>query len=407
VVVLRDITQQKHGERILKEAKEEAERANQAKSEFLSRMSHELRTPLNAILGFAQLLEMEDLRQENRESVEQILKGGRHLLELINEVLDITRIETGNISLSPEPVYVLDAVQQAMDLVRPLAAHRDIRLRVEPGDRRKRHVLADRQRLIQVLLNLLSNAVKYNRAKGSVTVGCQEIAGGKARLTVCDTGFGISEQDIEKLFSPFERLKADQAGVEGTGLGLALSRRLAEVMGGVLGVESRLGQGSTFWIELALVEDPLHRLEREDALTLAKTISGAERRAIVYIEDNLSNLRLMEQIFAERPEIKLIASMQGELGLDLAREHHPDLILLDLHLPDIPGEQVLRRLREDPGTRDIPVIVVSADATPRQIDRLLTAGAKEYLTKPLDIKKFLKVLDEHLKGSQTPVHSVN
>jgi PAS domain S-box-containing protein len=376
-------------------AEEEADRANRAKSDFLSRMSHELRTPLNGILGFAQLLEMESLPADQEESVTHILKAGRHLLGLINEVLDISRIEAGRLQLSLEPVPVGETLRGAVDLVRPLAAQRDIALVAEVADDH-RHVLADRQRLQQVLLNLLSNAVKYNRTRGAVAVSCEERSGGRLRMLVTDTGHGISPDKIERLFTPFDRLGAEGAGIEGTGLGLALSKHLVEVMGGTLDVTSQVGVGSTFAVEFPLTTAPADALKLPAASPTVQAERGEGRMVVLYIEDNVSNLRLVEQVLGRRPQTTLLSAMQGQLGLDLAREHRPDLILLDLHLPDVPGDEVLRRLREEPQTRGIPVVILSADATPGQVERLLAAGAQAYLTKPLDVRQLLALVDQRM-----------
>jgi PAS domain S-box-containing protein len=389
--------QQEIAERRRAEAK--ADHANRAKSDFLSRMSHELRTPLNGILGFAQLLEMESLPADHEESVAQILKAGRHLLGLINEVLDISRIETGRLQLSLEPVPVDETLRGALDIVRPMAAQQGIELSAGVADDR-RHVVADRQRLQQVLLNLLSNAVKYNRTGGAVGVSCEERAGGRLRILVTDTGPGIAPGKLERLFTPFDRLGAEATGVEGTGLGLALSKHLVDAMGGTLDVTSQVGVGSTFAVELPLTAAPVDTLERRGASPTVRPEARAEARearmVVLYIEDNLSNLRLIEQMLARRPRATLLSAMQGRLGLDLAREHRPDLVLLDLHLPDVPGEEVLRRLLDEPRTREIPVIILSADATPGQVERLLAAGAQAYLTKPLDVRQLLALVDKHV-----------
>jgi CheY-like chemotaxis protein/anti-sigma regulatory factor (Ser/Thr protein kinase) len=369
------------------------ERASQYKSEFLSRMSHELRTPLNSILGFGQLLELDALSPEQRESVTHILKGGRHLLELINEVLDISRIETGRLHLSPEPIQVGELLQESLDLIRPLADQRGIKIASE-FSREERYVRADRQRLKQVVLNLLSNAIKYNRDGGSVRMICRETPGGGLQIRVTDTGPGIPPALQARLFTPFDRLGAEQQGIEGTGLGLVLSRRLVEAMGGGLGVDSALGEGSTFWVELPLVDPP--RAVPEPRPPEGRAPAPGATGTILYIEDNLANLRLIERVLARRPGITLLSAMQGRLGLALAREHRPGLVLLDLQLPDVPGHEVLRHLRGDPRTRHIPVVVLSADATPGQTERILAAGARAYLTKPLDVKALLGMLDEAL-----------
>ncbi len=376
-----------------------AEQANRAKSEFLSRMSHELRTPLNAILGFGQLLEMEDLAPRHREHVEDILKGGRHLLTLIDEVLEISRIEAGRLAMSPEPVRIGEVVGDALDLVKPIAAQRNLRLNGNGAETCEQHVSADRQRLKQVLLNLLSNGIKYNHAGGAVTLSCEGPVNGRMRIKVNDTGPGIAPDKMERLFTAFERLGAEQSGIEGTGLGLALSKGLVEAMGGTLGVESTVGRGSTFWVEFARIDGPVERAEQTEVTLPARADLRAYQKVqiVLYIEDNLSNLKLIQRVLAHRPEVRLIPAMQGRLGLDLAREHRPALILLDLHLPDIAGDEVLRRLQDDPETRGIPVVVLSANATSGHIDRLLSAGARDYLTKPLDVKKFLAVLGEALR----------
>ena len=384
----------------LRRSKEEAEKANRAKSEFLSRMSHELRTPLNAILGFAQLLEMSALDRDKREAVAQILKAGQHLLGLINEVLEISRIEAGRLSLSPEPVLISSAIQETLDLLTPMAVRRNIMLRDEGGKERRRYVMADQQRLKQVLLNLISNAIKYNSDDGTVTIASEEIDGSRLKIKIRDTGPGIKPESLSKLFTPFERLGAEQSGVEGTGLGLALSKRLIEMMGGSIGVENNPDRGSTFWMELPLVQDPVHQLETAmpAVSTSVRPVQQQRQRIVLYVEDNLSNITLIEHIVVHRPHVKLVAAMQGRLGLDLAREHRPDLILLDLHLPDISGEDVLYALRQEPALQNTPIIVISADATRGRIERLQSMGVLDYLPKPLDIKRFLQLLDTCLSG---------
>lgn len=395
VVVMRNITAAKHAAEALKLAKLEADDANQAKSEFLSRMSHELRTPLNSILGFAQLLELSRLTDQQSDNIQHILKGGYHLLDLINEILDLARIESGRLSLSPEPVPMREVLMDAVDLVRPLAAQQNVSLNPDAKINSNRHVHADRQRLRQVLLNLLSNAIKFNRSGGSVLVACQEVAGDRLRVEVIDTGSGISKEGVKHLFKPFERLDADRTEVAGTGLGLVVCKRLVEAMGGTIGVESAVGLGSKFFVEFAMIDDPVGCLETESARAALE--SGAalpQRGTVLYIEDNSSNLRLVEQILSHRPGIRLLSAMQGQLGLDLAELHTPEWILLDVHLPDISGDEVLRRLRLNPRTRHIPVTILSADATAGQVSRLMLAGARDYLTKPLDVRKLLALLEE-------------
>ena len=388
--------------RELSVATAEADRANLAKSEFLSRMSHELRTPLNAILGFAQLLELDAASAEQQESVGQILRAGRHLLGLINEILDISRIEAGRLQLSLEPVPVQETVRQAIELVQPSAAEAHVTVRAEAiGE--ALHVQADRQRLQQVLLNLLSNGVKYNRAGGTVTVACRETTARWLRIEVTDTGQGITADKLARLFTPFDRLGAEASAVEGTGLGLALSKSLVEAMGGTLKVRSEPEVGCTFSVELAVVAAPAERepIAPVSAPAVDERQPG-EAQKILYIEDNLSNLTLVESILARRPGTTVLSAMQGRVGVDLARDHRPALILLDRHLPDIPGEEVFRQLQADSRTRDIPVIVLSADAMPSRMRQFLDGGVRAYLTKPLDVPELLAAIDEALRGEARP-----
>jgi PAS domain S-box-containing protein len=393
-----EITARKKSDDEVKLARLEAERANLAKSEFLSRMSHDLRTPLNAILGFAQVLELEPLEPEHLDNVRQILSGGRHLLDLINEVLDITRIESGHLSLSTEPVPVADVVEQTVRLIKPLAAQRGITIDAPPIAHDDA-VLSDRQRLTQILINLLSNAVKYNRIGGRVTIaftpGSRERRQ-PSRLTVSDTGAGITPENLKLLFQPFERLGAEQTATEGTGLGLALSRALAQAMGGRLGVDSVIDQGSAFWIELPAADALSTAVVEPAPAATPATRAIATSGTVLYVEDNMANVRLIERILGRRPGVELVHAPQGSVALALVRERRPDAILLDLHLPDMPGDEVLRHLWADPDTRTIPAVVVTADATPGIARRLQASGATACLTKPLDVGDVLRVLDELL-----------
>jgi PAS domain S-box-containing protein len=395
--VAHDVTHRSRIEKALRDAKEEADRANHAKSDFLSRMSHELRTPLNSILGFGQLLDRQSPSEIQRPRIRYILSAGRHLLNLINEVLDISRIEAGTLQLSVEPVCVEEAIGEALDLMRPLAAERSITLANEGSLKATTYVLADRQRLKQVLINLLSNAVKYTGVEGNVTVVVTDSGSYGKRISVRDNGAGIAVEKLARLFTPFDRLGAEQSAVEGTGLGLALCQRLIQAMNGAIGVNSTLGNGSTFWLDLPKAESPLETLSVSKVGDTARDPCVAtESRRILYIEDNFSNVTLVDQMLAERPALELMTAMQGRVGLELARKHSPDLILLDLHLPDMPGWQVLAQLKADHLTREIPVVVISADATTPQIKRLLSAGARAYLTKPIDIAEFFRAIDEAL-----------
>ncbi len=410
VIVMRDINEAKRAEAV-EAAAREAEAANRAKTEFLSRMSHELRTPLNAILGFAQLLELEPLTPSQSESVDQILKGGQHLLDLINEVLDIARIEAGRLQLSSEPLQVQETIETVMGLMEPLAAQQKVELRLEASTDWGSYIVADRQRFQQVAMNLLSNSIKYNRKGGAVTLRCKVAQPSRIRLAITDTGStipvaqagrlrilfsdegaGIPSDRLHLLFRPFERLDAAQSGVEGTGIGLALSKRLVEAMGGEIGVETQAGAGSTFWIEFPMSDAPL-KLTKPAASS--EPVCDQTLSTVLYIEDNTSNCVLMRKILAGR-HIKLIQAVQGRLGLELARNHRPDLILLDLHLPDLPGDEVLREIRGIPELSATPVAVITADASPGQADRVLSLGAQAYLTKPLNVKQFLEFIDKTL-----------
>jgi signal transduction histidine kinase/ActR/RegA family two-component response regulator len=397
--------------RAMHQAQLAAEAANRSKSEFLSRMSHELRTPLNAVLGFSQLLELDELTPDQDQAVSQITKGGRHLLDLINEILDISQIETGRLALSPEAVNVREVIAETVDLVRPLATDRGVHLLGGELGGCEQHVFADRQRMKQILLNLLGNGIKYNREGGTVSISCSQPTAGRLRIQVTDTGPGIPKDHFGLLFTPFERLGADQTTVEGTGIGLALSRRLAEVMGGTMDVDSTVGRGSTFSLEFPIVEGPLQRIERLDELggtsIVAPVDADAQRPSILHIEDNLSNIKLIERVLAQRPGMQLIPAMQGRLGVELARQHQPVLILLDLNLADISGEEVLHMLRDDPVTAGTPVAIVSADAMPRQVQRLLAAGATAYLTKPIDVRELLELVDRAVELSARRIEAVS
>jgi signal transduction histidine kinase/ActR/RegA family two-component response regulator len=392
VIVSRDVTDELEVEAEMYVAVEVAEQASKAKSDFLSRMSHELRTPLNSVLGFSQLLEMDDLPDNHGEAVGHIMRAGRHLLNLIDEVLDIARIESGNLELLLEPVAIRQVLGDAIDLAGPLAERREISVvaDLEPCPETF-HVLADRQRFLQVMLNLLSNAVKYNRVGGRVGVTVVASSPGFVRVTVTDTGNGISAENIDRVFEPFDRLGAESTGIEGTGVGLTLSKYLVERMGGTIGVHSRVGEGTSFTVDLPTAAAP--KVPALGTVPLpAETPSVATLR-VLHVEDNLANLELVEQVLTRSGVVELLAAMTGSLALELAREHRPHLILLDLHLPDMAGTELLDLLQADPRTADIPVVVVTADATPSQIQRLRDIGVAEYLTKPIDIKELLRVVE--------------
>jgi PAS domain S-box-containing protein len=392
-----DIADRRAAEDGMKAARLEAERANLAKSDFLSRMSHDLRTPLNAVMGFAQLLDADALNPEQHESVRQILRGGRYLLDLINEVLDLARIEAGHLSLAPEPVDAGDIVRRAVALVGPLALERGVTLSVEEIAGPALCVQADRQRLTQVVLNLLSNGVKYTSSGGSVTIAFEAGAEERVRIVIRDTGAGIPAEKLPLLFTPFERLGAEHTATEGTGLGLALARGLVEAMKGTMGVTSDLDRGTVFWIELARSRDVARAGASHTAPPAPLSIALGTAGTILYIEDNLSNVKLIQRVLQRRPNITLLHAADGQRGLDMTRHHRPDMVLLDLNLPDLSGEAVLLHLKADPSLGLIPVVVLSADAMPAQTRRLTAAGARAYLTKPLDVAQVLQLVDDILR----------
>ncbi|MDR3405232.1 MAG: PAS domain-containing protein [Chthoniobacter sp.] len=403
--VLTATIQREKAEESIRQAREQAELASRAKTEFLSRMSHELRTPLNAILGFTQLMEAEKLGPNLAESVEHISSAGKHLLSLINEVLDISRIDAGRFALTPEPIEVHGFLSEAIESILPLARRHEIPVLLEPATAAMPplQVLGDRQRLHQVMFNLLSNAVKYNRAGGRVTV-TYRVDGPRIRMTVADTGRGIEPDKLARLFLPFERLGAESTDIEGAGIGLALSRGIVNALQGELNVESHVGEGSTFWVTLPRADDavtapaPATMPVVPAAATPAPPLAAGDRHTLLYIEDQDLNLRLVERILNPRPQYRLITATLGNTGLDLARTQQPDLILLDLNLPDMTGDEVLHRLKADPAVRHIPVVMVSADAMGDRVQHLLRLGACGYLTKPYKLEEFLRVIQQALAG---------
>lgn len=388
----------------LANAIEEARSANQAKSAFLSSMSHELRTPLNAILGFAQILTSDSLPstlEQKKEFANHILKSGRHLLTLINEILDLAKVESGTVTLSMEPVALADTLQETRTMVEPIAAARGVRVLYPdvPGA----VVLADRTRLKQVLLNLLSNAVKYNREAGAVVLSCEQVGPTRIRLSVQDTGVGLDAEQVASLFQPFNRLGQEGGQQEGTGIGLVVTKRLVELMGGEIGVTSSPGVGSVFWIELATTAPlaphaPEGADEQPDDVQTLPSEGGSllNPHLILYVEDNPANLRLVEEIVRFRRDLRLLSAPDGHMGLSLARAHQPELILMDLNLPGMSGIEVLRQLRADPVTSNIPVIALTANAMQRDIERGQAAGFNRYLTKPIDIDRFTEAINSTL-----------
>jgi signal transduction histidine kinase/CheY-like chemotaxis protein len=375
---------------------EEARNANQAKSAFLSSMSHELRTPLNAILGFAQILAADKLPttpEQKKEFAGHILKSGRHLLTLINEILDLAKVEAGALTLSMEPVGLADILAECRSMIEPLAAARGIRVLFPAAGEAR--VQADRTRLKQVLLNLLSNAVKYNREGGTVTVDCVAAGPVRVRLSVQDTGMGLRPDQVAALFQPFNRLGQENGTQEGTGIGLVFTRRLVEMMKGEIGVTSAPGVGSTFWIELSTAGEamPAAAAPALPDTGAAAAMPGAAPRLILYIEDNPANLRLVQEVLRFRADLRLLSAPDGHAGLALAHMHHPAIILMDLNLPGMSGFEVLAQLRREPGTAHIPVVALTANAMPRDIERGLSAGFARYLTKPIDIEQFNEAID--------------
>lgn len=387
----------------LKQAQASAENANQAKSDFLSSMSHELRNPLNAILGFAQLLASESPPPSavQQASIDQILKAGWHLLELINEVLDLARIEAGHASLSPEPVSVIDTLHECQAMLEQQALKRAVRMRFPAADSAC-FVRADRTRLKQILLNLLSNAIKYNRDQGSVDV---QVTATEHRVSVSvhDTGTGLTPERLAQLFQPFNRLGHEAGPVEGTGIGLVVAKRLAELMGGTIHVESTPGVGSVFRVELPAAAPPA--MAGESTETVAPVESRVDAAStmstLLYVEDNPANLKLLEQLLARRADVRLLSAATGTLGVELARTAVPAVIVMDIHLPDINGIEALRRLRDDPQTMHIPVIALSANAMPRDIERGMKAGFFRYLTKPIRIDAFMDALNAALEQTRS------
>jgi len=400
VAVVEDITEQlrlqeaEHGRQL-------AESANRAKSEFLSRMSHELRTPLNAILGFGQLLDLDRqprLVSHQQGWVGQILQAGWHLLEMINDTLDLSRIEAGMLRLVLAPVALAPLVAHCVAMVSPAATRRGITLQVHIADDAS-HALGDETRLKQVISNLLSNAVKYNVTGGRVEIRSRRLDAQTLEVRVLDTGLGLDEAQMAGLFQPFNRLGREQSDTEGTGIGLVISRRLAELMAGTLSAESVAGVGATFVLRLPLASLQMPKPER--SLEMAPDSDRYRHRTVHYVEDNETNVEVMRGILAQRPQVTLEVSTLGLDGLTAIRSQRPDLILLDMHLPDVDGLELLRQLQRDPACADIPIIVVSADATPTRIAEALAAGARHYLTKPLNVAGFLGVLDDLLESIDT------
>jgi PAS domain S-box-containing protein len=395
-----DNSVRKQVESELQKAKAAAEKANLAKSDFLSSMSHELRSPLNAILGFAQLMESASPlpTDSQKERIAQILQAGWHLLKLINEILDLAVIESGKLSLSREPVSLAAVMSECQAMMEPQAQQRGIRMTFPRFDN-PIFVWADRTRLKQIVINLLSNAIKYNKEQGTVVVDCTVIAPERTRISVKDTGAGLIPEKLAQLFQPFNRLGQEAGSVAGTGIGLVVTKQLAELMEGVLGVESTVGAGSMFWIELLSAAAPELAVGGTEPAAHAqpRQPTGARLHTLLYVEDNPANMKLVEQLIARRSDIRLLTAVDGTLGIELARASRPDMILMDINLPGISGMEALKILREDPATAHIPVVALSANAMPRDIKKGLEAGFFRYLTKPIKVNEFIEVLDMALE----------
>jgi PAS domain S-box-containing protein len=386
----------------LKRARAAAEKANLAKSDFLSSMSHELRSPLNAILGFAQLINSDSPppTPAQTESIDQILHAGWYLLELINEILDLAQIESGRLALSREPTSLTEVIFECQAMIEPQGQKRGLKMSFPVFDL-PCFVDADRTRLKQVLINLLSNAIKYNQANGTVVVDVDRVRGTpeRIRVSVKDSGAGLPPDMLMQLFQPFNRLGQERSAEEGTGIGLVMSKRLVELMGGEIGVESTVGFGSVFWFELNSTTAPHLAVDRAEsgASPKARVPDGAPLRTLLYVEDNPANLKLIEQLIARRPDMRLLTARDGDLGIQLARANQPEVILMDINLPGISGIEALKILRADPATARIPIVALSANAMPRDVEKGLQAGFFRYLTKPIKVDEFMHTLDDVLE----------
>jgi signal transduction histidine kinase/ActR/RegA family two-component response regulator len=400
-----DLLQEKNIE--LESARTAAEKANLAKSEFLSSMSHELRSPLNAILGFTQLMETDSPPPTpgQQESIAQILKAGWHLLTLINEILDLAKVESRQMPLSNEPVSLTEVIIECQNMIEPQAKERGIKI-IFPQLALPCFVMADRTRVKQVLINLLTNAIKYNCNQGLVEVKCTENTPGRVLVSVRDSGAGLRPEQVEQLFQAFNRLGQEAGNEEGTGIGLVVAKRLVELMGGIIGVESTIGIGSVFWFELIAVDEPKLLIDENDATVAGKRYEpcGSQLHTVLYVEDNPANLKLVEQIIARHPNIRLLTALNGNNGIELARTSLPDVILMDINLPGISGIETMKILHADPITANIPVIALSANAMPLDILKGLDEGFFRYITKPIKVNEFMDALNVALEYAEKLTH---
>ena len=387
--------------KILIEAKNIAEKANQTKSEFLSSMSHELRTPLNAILGFGQLLDLRTNDEESKKYANEILKGGNHLLSLINEILDLSKIEAGHVNIDFEDSNLNNILNECIELITPLTLKHDISIINNVPEEMNYIIQVDYTRFKQVLLNLLSNAIKYNREEGSITINCIDLNQQRLQISVTDTGNGLYPEQLEHLFKPFDRIGAENTAIEGTGIGLCITKKLINLMDGKIGVASLPGQGTTFWLEINKSKEsqkPLVQTNKtEDISTTVETALDERQKTILYIEDNPANLRLVEDIINNATSYSLISAHDASLGLKLIKTQNPDLILLDINLPGLDGYQIMAQLQADTVTKKIPVIALSANAMKSDIQKSKAAGFQEYLTKPIDVKKLISSIETYIE----------
>ena len=404
VGTVQDVTERVESENALIAAKDEATKANFAKSEFLSSMSHELRTPMNSIIGFSQLLEYDEkLTSEQKANIREIRKAGKHLLELINQVLDLSKIESGNNDMILEPVLINDVIQESITLVKTLAFKKSVKIQFI--NEAQFIVKADRLRLKQVVLNLLSNAIKYNKINGEVRITLEKKVSekqAKILLVVADKGIGIPSNQLNELFLPFQRLGLENKEVEGTGIGLSITKRIVELMNGSIGVLSKENEGSTFWVELDVLESEkasriqTDQKEEEIVKNNPSQINKPNEVYVVYIEDNLSNIKLMTQIFDYLPGAKLVTSTKPLDGLKIISEIKPELILLDINLPEMNGFEVLKRIRKMEEFESIPVLAITANAMENDVKKGMDLGFSYYITKPIDINKFMKIINDYL-----------